>query len=73
MSAKNPALFFKNKEQLFAAKEDYERIGFTVKYDLNDLTLVVYQNNSHSKKYREREARVASKRENYEYQYSDNY
>lgn len=73
MSAKNPALFFKTKEQLFAAKEDYERIGFKVTYDLKDLTLHVYQDNSHSRKYKARQSREEAKRAAYDEQYQDKY
>lgn len=73
MSAKNPALFFKSKEQLFSAKEDYERMGFKVTYDLKDLTLHVYQDDSHSRKYKERKAREEAKRASYNEQYQDNY
>lgn len=73
MSAKNPALFFKTKEQLFDAKEDYERIGFKVTYDLKDLTLHVYQDNSHSRKYKARQAREEAKRAAYDEQYQDKY
>lgn len=63
MSAKHPVMRFKTKEQLLSAKEDYERMGFTVKANLADLTATVYQNLSTSKKHREREAKLAAKRE----------
>ena len=73
MSAKNPSLFFKTKEQLFSAKEDYERMGFAVKYDLNTLTLTIYQDTSKSKKQRERDARNASRRDSEYDKYQDIY
>lgn len=70
MSAKHPVMRFKTKEQLMSAKDDYERMGFTVKINTEDLTATVYQNLSTSKKYREREAKLAAKKEqeeNYEF------
>lgn len=73
MSAKYPALFFKTKEQLFAAKEDYERMGFLVKYNLQDLTLQVYQDTTQSKKYKKRQARISANKEYDDEQYTDNY
>ena len=73
MSAKHPSLFFKTKEQLFSAKDDYERMGFKVQHNLDTLTLTIYQDNSKSKKHRQREAKLSSRREHDDEQYTDKY